>query len=249
MAATVTNIDWSPLQVASELLTPNRICHLIVGEVSLMHYGASPTFGPEFSIEISVCEAKMSNAVNVLKSSKLFRDVPDHVITQSCYEGTIAYSRLQTVWNRSQPRNIILLPCSTFFGIMSFNNFPNQKHKGTQLLGLSEKDVVRIPWADPHRLFTASIHRRVRHHDQLAALAAKRLFDTGKVSEQWLAGRQFTWGRREYDLAMALIGKTMTTDEPIQVAPNDENNHDPAIVDSGGNGRASEEEDSYHEDA
>ncbi|KJK73890.1 hypothetical protein H634G_10796 [Metarhizium anisopliae BRIP 53293] len=181
MAATVTNIDWSPLQVASSILTSNSIEHVIIGEAALMRYGATSTFNPEFSIEICVRVVEESKAVDVLKSSKLFQDVPDHVITQSCYEGTTAHSRLQTVWSASQPRNIIILPRFTFFGgLLSFPPPPSSKHKGTQLLGLSEKDVAWIPWANPHHLFWTFIIRRIYHHDQLAALAAKRLFDTGE---------------------------------------------------------------------
>ncbi|EXU98751.1 hypothetical protein X797_008225 [Metarhizium robertsii] len=227
MAATVTNIDWSPLQVASSMLTSNSIGHAVIGEVALMRYGATSTFNPEFSIEICVCVLEESKAVDVLKSSKLFQDVPDHVITQSCYEGTTAHSRLQTVWSASQPRNIIILPRVTFFGAtLSSPTVPSSKHKGTQLLGLSEKDVAWIPWADPHDLFWKFINRRIYYHDQLAVLAAKRLFDTGEV-----------WNRKEYNLAMAIIGKTITADETIFVAPNNENNHDYATVDSGGNGQ------------
>ncbi|KAH0593995.1 hypothetical protein MHUMG1_08318 [Metarhizium humberi] len=238
MAATVTNIDWSPLQVASGILSSNSIGHVIIGEVALMRYGATSTFNPEFSIEICVHFADMFQAVDVLKSSKLFQDVPNHVITQSCYEGTAAHGRLQSVWSASQPRNIIILPRITFFGVpLSSPTVPSSKHKGTQLLGLSEKDVAWIPWANPHDLFLAFIDRRIYHGDQLAVLAAKRLFDTGEVSEQWLKSNENIWPGEFYDLAMAIIGKTTTTDEPIRVAPNNENNHDYATVDSGGNGQ------------
>ncbi|KAF5124234.1 hypothetical protein E5D57_012163 [Metarhizium anisopliae] len=238
MAATVTNIDWSPLQVASSMLASNSIWHAVIGEAALMSYGATSTFIPEFSIEICVYQEDMFKAVEVLKSSKLFQDVPDHVITQSCYEGTTAHSRLQTVWSASQPRNIIILPRLTFFGVtLSSPTVPSSKHKGTQLLGLSEKDVAWIPWANPHDLFWAFVIRRIYYHDQLAALAAKRLFDTGEVSEQWLKSNEHFWPRRVYNLAMTIIGKTTTTDEPIRVAPNNENNHDYTTVDSGGNGQ------------
>lgn len=120
---------------------------------------------------------------------------------------------------------------------MSFPPPPSSKHKGTQLLGLSEKDVAWIPWANPHHLFWTFIIRRIYHHDQLAALAAKRLFDTGEVSERWLKRNEHFWPRRFYNLAMAVIGKTTPTDEPIRGAPNNENDHDYATVDSGGNGQ------------
>lgn len=180
----------------------------------------------------------MFKAVDVLKSSKLFHDVPAHVITQSCYEGTTAHSRLQAVWSASQPRNIIILPRGTFFNKIQFSPpVPSSKHKGTQLLGLSGKDVARIPWPNPHYLFESFIIRRIYHHDQLAALAAKRLFDTGEVSEQWLKRNENLCPRRFYNLAMAIIGKTTTTDEPIRGAPNNENDHDYATVDSSGNGQ------------
>ncbi|KAG8413089.1 hypothetical protein J3459_015815 [Metarhizium acridum] len=236
MAATVRNIDWSPLQVTCSMLRSNYIHRTIVGEVALMHCGATTAFNPGFSIEICLADADVSKAVGILKSSRLFEDVPDHVITQSCHEGTVAYTRLQTVWDVSQPRNIILLPSSAFFNIWGLHGIANPRHQGTRLLGLSEEDMARIPLANLHELFVALVNRRVSKHDQLAALAAKRLFDTGQLNEQWLTEIQRTWVRRNYNLAMALIGKTVTTDEPIQVESNDGSSHEHATADNN-NGR------------
>lgn len=144
----------------------------------------------------------------MLKKTHLFREVEEHISTPSAYEGTLAQPRLQTTWSAS-PRIIILLPAQTFYDTSCVRKLPHDSAtpNAAVLPGLAREDGVNMVFPNPHQLFVSLVNRRVSHHDQIAGLAARRLFETGLLDVEWLDGMNHTWRRKSYDIAMALIGR------------------------------------------